>query len=524
MKKLKLKMWSQLAKKVKIQLENRVIKLREERQLLSRFLIVLGSCPQLVPKLNEVIGNFEMSVVPRSLVAVDGTLHIPADKSSLMKMIEGDQSKKFSPNTRNKTNATRILIVDAMEVLKGITKTSKMTKILHLQEEFIKRISRLLHGYDEGRIVFDKYVDESLKNKTRMKRSQTTAEFAIHPEMSLTMSIKELLSASSTKRSLTIMIANATLNHFIDENQAKIVVVYDDKIVKGECRERVELHTHEEADTLIPYQVLACIDEQEEDKALDIDVTTPDTDVITYCADVDAKGLLKDNVSLSIITGKNTKSTCRRVVDVRERVKALGSTKAKALIGLHNFTGADWGGKFVGISKQKWCDAFMKLPDESPVLESLSIMGETHIPGELQNAELPLNVAALEPFVCSVYSTNGPKNLPELRWELFRTKNREGEMLPPTRASLLPHIIRCNYISRRDKSYTPANPVLPPIEENGWNLEQGIYTPVMCLNLPAPKAVIELVKCSCIKGGCSGNNIAILPGLYLYSIICGVTQ
>ena len=107
--------------------------------------------------------------------------------------------------------------------------------------------------------------------------------------------------------------------------------------------------------------------------------------------------------------------------------------------------------------------------------------------------------------MCSVYAPNGPKTLPELRWELFRTRNLEGELLPPTRASLLPHIKRCYFISRRDKSYISVRPVLPPIEQNGWNLADGLYTPVMCLSLPAPKAVIELVKCGCKTGGCVEN-------------------
>ena len=43
-------------------------------------------------------------------------------------------------------------------------------------------------------------------------------------------------------------------------------------------------------------------------------------------------------------------------------------------------------------------------------------------------------------------------------------------MLPPTRAALLPHIIRANYVTMRDKSYLTDYPELPPIEENGWNL------------------------------------------------------
>jgi len=70
-------------------------------------------------------------------------------------------------------------------------------------------------------------------------------------------------------------------------------------------------------------------------------------------------------------------------------------------------------------------------------------------------------------------------------------------MLPPTRATLLPHILRANYITMLDKSYQTSCPDLPPIEANGWNAEKGLYIPVRCLALPAPQAVIELIKCSC---------------------------
>ena len=340
MRKLKLKMWTNLSKKIKVPLENKIIKLREERQLLGRFLVILGSRPGLVPKLSEVIGNFEMSVVPRSLVAVDGTLYIPSDKSSLMKTIEGGKSKDISvlTNSRNGTRK-RILIVDAMETLKSINKTPKMIKIYDLQEEFIKRIVKMMKGYDEGRIVFDRYVDQSLKHKTRSKRSETSTEFAVHPDMCLTMSIKDLLSASSTKRKLTTMIALATLEHFMSNNNAEVVVVYDNKIVKGVCPDSEVLHTHEEADTLIPNQVLACIGANEHDGfGLDIVVSSPDTDVLIYCIDVAANGKLKENTTLQFITGKGTN---RRVIDVRERVNEIGSAKTKALVGFHNFTGAD---------------------------------------------------------------------------------------------------------------------------------------------------------------------------------------
>ena len=64
------------------------IKLREDHLLLSRFLVIQQSRPQFVPRLPDTIGNYELAVIPRSLFAIDGSLLIPTDKSSIMHAIE----------------------------------------------------------------------------------------------------------------------------------------------------------------------------------------------------------------------------------------------------------------------------------------------------------------------------------------------------------------------------------------------------------------------------------------------------
>ena len=246
----------------------------------------------------------------------------------------------------------RVLIVDAMEVVQSITKTTKMTKVIHFQEEFLKGISKLMKGYDEGRIVFDKYLDQSLKNKTRLIRSKSSAEYAVHPDMSLTMSIKDLLSASSTKRRLTVMLAEATLDHFIKQQQIRIIVVYDDKIRKSESPDQIEFHTHEEADTLIPQQVLDCQSEYAAlDIPLEISVDSPDTDVLTLNLHLDAQGHLKESTKLLFITGKKTKNTSRRIVDIRKKSESIGYRKVKSADWLPQLHWSRLGCKFNRVSK-----------------------------------------------------------------------------------------------------------------------------------------------------------------------------
>ena len=120
--------------------------------------------------------------------------------------------------------------------------------------------------------MFDRYLESSLKNKTHQKRSTTSVEFQIHPEMRLTMSIKDLLLWS--KSMLVTLFANGLLARFSSNTAIKLVVVYDYKIRCLDCEEE---HTHEEADTLIPKQVLCSLDEY---LSQEICVSSPDTDVL----------------------------------------------------------------------------------------------------------------------------------------------------------------------------------------------------------------------------------------------------
>ena len=218
-----------------------------------------------------------------------------------------------------------------------------MLKLSDLQEAFNKRIEKMMAGYVEGRVVFDRYMDQSLKNRTRQKRATTSVEYEIHPEMKLTISIKELLSASSTKKKLTCMLGQGLRDYFSRESSFLLVVVYD-TIIKGHGFE--EIHTHEEADTLIPYQVLASVSNSAMRKLC---VWSPDTDVLLLLLDLVSYGRIAAPTCLTFLTGRGTR---QRKIDVFERAKAIGHHKCRGLLGLHNFSGADWGGKFIGISKK----------------------------------------------------------------------------------------------------------------------------------------------------------------------------
>ena len=108
-----------------------------------------------------------------------------------------------------------------------------------------------------------------------------------------------------------------------------------------------------------------------------------------------------------------------------ERVQVIRRHKCQGLIGLHNFSGVDWGGDFVGISNKTWVGAYMKLEEDDPAINCFRVLGDGPIPSVLVNGELPPQVKGLEQLICRVYGSAGPTSIPALRWEMFHSKNLE---------------------------------------------------------------------------------------------------
>ena len=62
----------------------------------------------------------------------------------------------------------------------------------------------------------------------------------------------------------------------------------------------------------------------------------------------------------------------------------------------NNFSGADWGGKFVDLTKKSWISACMKLDENDCVIGYFKMLGEGPLPNQLDNGELPPEVKGLE--------------------------------------------------------------------------------------------------------------------------------
>ena len=156
-------------------------------------------------------------------------------------------------------------------------------------------------------------------------------------------------------------------------------------------------------------------------------------------------------------------------------MKYVGRHNSRALLGFHRFTGADCGGKFVGLSMKTWMTAFLSLDDNDHIVETTSRLREGPISMSTDGVSettpaMPASVKSLETFVCKVYAPKrSTRILSELRWVHFSSNNLESQMLPHIVGTLIPHVQRVNYMVKRDRG--PHSSV-PNLEDGGWS-EKG---------------------------------------------------
>ena len=87
MKKRSLQTWKSATKQIKLKVDQEVVKLKEDRNLFARLLLVAKSRPNM--NLEQAVGDHELSVVPRSLFSDDEQMLPCGGKTCLMSKLEG---------------------------------------------------------------------------------------------------------------------------------------------------------------------------------------------------------------------------------------------------------------------------------------------------------------------------------------------------------------------------------------------------------------------------------------------------
>lgn len=249
--------------------------------------------------------------------------------------------------------------------------------------------------------------------------------------------------------------------------------------------------TQEEADTRIVLQAMYAASVDGCDKLI---VHANDTDVIVI--------LLYHSTVLKQ-AGFNEiwiRTSFQNYISIHQLAEGLGEELCKALPFIHSLSGRDTTSYTFFQGKKKWFNQATKV-------NVSSLAGYAECPTDWTiTDEVAMQARNL---LMAVYGRathgNAISALRQLRAHKFLHNNTPVlKMLPPTEAAFTQHLKRAALATLIDKRATVAKPVLPPLEQFGWDCTGAQFKPVPSTGPMWPAEMLRALTCNC-KKGCSKN-------------------
>src|SRR6218665_3292932 len=211
--------------KTTVKLRDKTVDLKETKDLCGRLTVLAKSSRDI--NQNEAIGNIEFTLTPRALFSADGTILQCRDKSKLIHLLsklstiqphsqEGELPEDGMDTTQD-VPSRKIVLVDGMVLLQQMTKKpATIVTVKDLSECFNNRLMSLTRDYDEIILVFDTYIDYSLKSATRDKRRQGRApiQYQVRDDTNIKhIPTNRFLSHDKTRADLTNYLAAKILEY-----------------------------------------------------------------------------------------------------------------------------------------------------------------------------------------------------------------------------------------------------------------------------------------------------------------------
>lgn len=472
---------------VKTKVKGKLVTLKQERHLFTRLFVVAKARPEFCPQ--TTIGEYEFNIAPPSNFNPDGSMIMLKGKHQLVKLIEDlplpDTTSDICMKQNTSGTERTIMLIDGMFLVNLIKKDPEMTAAKHFAKKFLFVLEDLVKSYDEFRLLFDQYKESSLKEATRNERAQghTPIHFHVNDETPI-KSIQEFLAHSNTKSELTKYLGDKVITHFKGRLQNVLVAYHNLMLSNCTLSDMVSMpemlhgkHSLEEADQLILLH------------AMDVGLKYVQCDLVIFANDTDILILLIGFFNL-IPESTVLMRTHNEKLNVKDFYLRLGKKRSEAIIGWYAFKGTDNTGSFATKGVKQQFSAFMAADND--ILDEFAAYGSEEV---LQDSL----IRQMERFMCILYRKAGSisDSINDLRWTIFAQTGKEGRQLPPTKGTLIPHIHRAYYMALTWKMSVTPCPYLPLPTDYYWTKTEEGLKPVMCINPPAPQALMELQKCGC---------------------------
>lgn len=409
-------------------------------------------------------------------------------KSDLLKSFE-----KLQTTVQSDKPVVQCVVLDGSAVVQMLKVSSSVTTFREYAENIFRRhVHAVLRSCLRVDVVFDVYVENSLKRLTRLDRGSGQKRRVL-PDCSLPKNWHEFLHVDENKTQLFQYLA-VVITELVVEGKT-IVATTGTSVLSCPTFpiEDLEPCNHEEADTRMILHALDASHQLDVHGVTDksIMIRTVDTDVVVLCVSFFTK-LHVNELWIAFGVGRSF-----RYIATHEVARSLGPAACGGLLFFHALTGCDTVSAFFGLGKVTAFDVWM------------ANVNITQVFCDIGNEEVQVDGAAfgaIERFIVSLYDRKSDLVSVNLcRKDLFSRKGRTIENIPPTQNALSLHIRRAVYQSCHVWSHSIEKdiPAVSPADW-GWQLSDGSWVPVW-ITLPQASAVCkELIRCAC-KKACSGR-------------------
>jgi len=413
-------------------------------------LLMVGQQRQL--KLAPIF-QYELCAFPPSIIDEYGCLR-KGNKSVLANRLGVKQLDAPAPD---------IVIVDAQQLLYHIIWPHGGDASI-----VIESIKRRLSCYPDGTekiLVFDRYNDISAKDHERKRRG---GEGSTDYNLTISSPLPNrdaILKNKHNKRELSRVLSSFNMG-------ADISIESRD----GGC------FAHDEADiTMISYLLQAA-----ESGMVVIRILSDDTDVFVLLMYWVWAMQLHNVCSIQMERWNGA------VIDINASCMLLGQ-KCLQLPGMHALSG---------------CDT-VSYPFNKGKISALNVLKEGDFPGlfevlgeEDATHEDLMNTG--QQFFTALYGQPPGTSMSMARYQLYsRKKGKPMQImaLPPTEVNLLLHVRRAHLQMMLWKAADQQAPPCVDITQFGWELNDGIPSPVVDIGPPAPQGLIDVISCGCKAEG-----------------------
>ncbi|KAJ8043846.1 hypothetical protein HOLleu_11123 [Holothuria leucospilota] len=382
-----------------------------------------------------------------------------AKKSDLLTKLE-------QTNQNDPPSSFDVKVLDGAAVVHLLSTNNVSTFDEYADKVFVPYIKAQLDNSKRVDVVWDTYINTSIKESTREKRGEG-ARRKVEGKNAIPGNWKDFLRDSKNKQELFAFLTDKIAMTTCPDDK-EIFITSGRSVIGAGCNHRMMECDHEEADTRIMVHVQDAL----ENGSIVCQVRTVDTDVIVILIGKFHHLLTLNpdaNIWVAFGTGKHFS-----FFHVNEICMALGDDTSVALPVFHSFTGCDTTSAFY---RKGW-----------------------------RHTQL---FKLLERFVVVLYDkTSNLESINEARRELFCQKNRPMENIPPTLDALLQHSKRAAF---QAGIWTTSNLTIqesPTPEGWGWTRcgDNQRWVPVWITQPITSKACSELVKCGCKSNrGCGGR-------------------